>query len=121
MEGVTYSLPLFWRTDPGLKANLSGTPEGRFGRCAEVDRDWRRQLPGLPFRARPSTRNEPILRGQRFLEDRLHALLVESGDTMQRPPPSVAPPLPFEQMHFRMPARLELEGTQVGPGDFPPF
>src|SRR5947209_8081555 len=47
-----------------------------FWRRDEVDRDWRRQLTVLPFRARQSSRNGPVRLGQRFSEDRRRAWLV---------------------------------------------
>ena len=79
----------------------------RFPRLDVVDRDWRRQLTALPFRARQSSHNGPVRLGQRFSEDRLRALLAEGGDAMQLPQPPAAPPLPSERMHFRTPTRLE--------------
>ena len=90
-----------------LNANLSARHGVRFARPDEVDRDWRRQLTGLPFRARQSSRNGPVRLGQRFSEDRLRALLVAGGDAMQLPPPLAAQPLPSERTHFRTPTRLE--------------
>ena len=81
----------FWfiRTRDHPKANVSATHAVRFARRDEVDRDWRRQLSGLPFRARQSSYNGPVRLDQRFSEDRLRALLVEGGDAMHlRPPPA---------------------------------
>ena len=71
----------------------------RFARLDVVDRDWRRQLTALPFRARQSSRNGPVRLGQRFSEDPLRALLVEGGDAMQLRRPPAAPPLPSERTH----------------------
>ncbi len=48
-----------------LKANLSARRAMRFARLDVVDRYWRRQLTGLPFRARQSSRNGPVRLGQR--------------------------------------------------------
>src|SRR5258705_13988735 len=92
----------------------------RFAQLDEVDRDWRRQLTGLPFRARQSSRNGPVRLGQRFSEDRLHALLVEGGDAMQIRPPRAARLLPSERKHFRMPTRLEPSGILLESWDHPP-
>ena len=56
----------------------------RFARLDVVDRDWRRRLPGPPFRAAQSSRNGPVRAGQCFSEDPLPLLLVKSGDAMHR-------------------------------------
>src|SRR5260370_11739170 len=90
-----------------LQANLSASNGVRFARRDEVDPDWRRQLTGLPFRARLSSRNGPVRLDQRFSEDRLRALLFEGGDAVQLPPPPPAQPPPSERTHFRKPTRLE--------------
>src|SRR6476660_5168317 len=73
-----------------FKANPSATHGVRFVRRDEVDCGSRRQLTGLPFRARQSLRNGPVRPGPRFSEDRLRALLVEGGDAMQFPRPPAA-------------------------------
>src|SRR2546430_1372946 len=89
------------------RASVWATHAVRFARLDEVDRYWRRQLTGLPFRARQSSRNGPVRLGQRFSEDRVRALLVEGGDAMQLRPPRAAQLLPSERTHLRTPTRLE--------------
>src|SRR5207237_8774441 len=50
------------------RVNASATHEVRFARRDEVDRDWRRQLSGLLFRARQSSHNGPVRLDRRFSE-----------------------------------------------------
>src|SRR5467141_1293454 len=113
MSGQSSTLtPAITKPDSPLAAteeqvNVSARHGVRFARRDEVDPDWRRQLTGLPFRARLSSRNGPVRLDQRFSEDPLPALLVEDDDAMQLRPPPAAQPLPSGRTHFRTPTRLE--------------
>lgn len=104
--GGLFGKPAWAETQP-KSFNVSATHEVRYPRRDEVDRYWRRQLTGLPFRARQSSRNGPVRLGQRFSEDRRRALPVEGGDAMHLRPPPAAQPLPSERKHLRTPTRLE--------------
>src|SRR4029077_1263909 len=88
------------------KASVWATRAVRFARLDVVDRYWRRQLTGLPFRAAQSSRNGPVRPGQRFSEDRVRALLVEGDDATPLRWRCAAQLLPSERRHLRTPTRL---------------
>src|SRR5439155_22904396 len=90
-----------------LKANVSATRAVPLAQLDVVDRNWRRRLPGPPFPAAQSSRNEPVRLDQRFSEDRLPALRVEGGDAMQLRLPPAAQLLPSERRYLHTPRRLE--------------
>ena len=58
-----------------VQANASATRAVPLARLDVVDRDRRRRLPGPPFPAAQSLRNELVRLDQRFSGDRLRALL----------------------------------------------
>src|SRR4029077_5823746 len=72
-----------WRRHGYVQANSSATRAVPLVRLDVVDRDWHRRLPGPPFLAARSSRNEPVRLDQSFSEDRLPALRVE-GDGARR-------------------------------------
>ena len=59
---VTVGACLFrsWRRHRDIRVNASATRALPFAQLDAVDRDWRRQLTGPPFRARQSSRNRPV-------------------------------------------------------------
>ena len=65
-----------------FKLTLRHRAQLPLARLDVVDRDWRFRLPGLPFLAAPSLRNEPARLDQRFSEDRLPALRVGVDATL---------------------------------------
>src|SRR4029077_9617002 len=92
-----------------LKANLSARHGVRCARLDVIDRDRRRWLPGPPFPAARSSRNEPVQLDQSFSEDRLPSLRVEDDDATQLRWRRVARLLPSARTspHFRPPTHLE--------------
>src|SRR6266436_4800159 len=98
-----------------LKANLSARHGVRFARLDVVDRDPRRWLPGPPFPAARSSRNEPVRLDQSFSEDRLPALRVEVDDATQLRWRRVARLLPSGRTspHFRPPTRSEEHTSEL--------
>src|SRR6266446_5441080 len=105
-----------------LKANLSATRAVRFARLDEVDRDWRRRLPGPPFRAAQSSHNGIVQLGRPLAECHLPVLLVEGGDATQLWLRRGAWPFPSEQIgpHLRTPAHPGLQGIPLAFADHPP-
>src|SRR5207244_175718 len=92
-----------------IQANASATRAVPLAQLDVVDRDWRRRLPGPPFLAAQSSRNEPVRLDQRFSEDRLPALRVEGDDATPLRCLRGARLLPSERTppHFRPPTHLE--------------
>src|SRR6059058_2445580 len=100
---VTACLFRAWRRNRDIQVNASATRAVPFARLDVVDRGWRRRLPGLPFPAARSSRNEPVRLDQRFSEDRLPALRVAGGDAMQLRLPPAAQLLPSERRYLHTP------------------